>query len=102
MRWVRDGCKHLGCSNIRPAEHSDAAIGVWQRSGPFDCVVAIIRFVLERVPLAFRGVATAHILKDDDITAGGGLQPKRYAIVFVVRSALQQNGKLAVGVGAKD
>ena len=77
-----------------------------KRRGPLHRVVAIVRLVLERVPLAFGRVAAAHVLDDDDVSAGGGLQSESGVAVLVVGRALEEHGKACrprgpVDVGAK-
>ena len=102
MRRVGNRGEHLGCSNVRPAEHSDSSIGIRQRGSPLYRVITVIRFVLENVPLTFGGVSPAHVLENDNVPSSGRLQAEADAVVLVVRCALQQNWKLAVGGGAKD
>ena len=91
--------QHLGGANVRSAEHPDFAIGIRQRRRPLDRVITVVGFVLERVPLAFGGVAAAHVLKNDHKAARSALQAEIHAIVFVIRRALQQHRELAVGGG---
>src|SRR4030095_4688976 len=56
--------------------------------------VAVVRLVRERVPLAFRPIAAAHVLDDDDVAARGGFQAEALPAVLVVRRALEEHGKL--------
>ncbi len=101
-----DGCQHLRSADVRSAEHSYSSIGVGQSSRPLDGVVAIVGFVFEGIPLAVGGVAATDVLHDDHISTGRALQAEIELVVFVVRGALQKNGKFslcfrAVDVGAE-
>src|SRR5580704_3233077 len=85
--------QHLGGPDIRAPVHSYPAIGIRQRRRPFDSVVAVVRFVQEGIPFAVRGVASANILVDHDVAAGGSLMAKIDAVVamLIVRSSLEKN-----------
>src|SRR5581483_9540587 len=67
---------------------------------PFDGVKAVIGFMLERVPFALGGVASANVLDDDDISLRGCAQAESDSPILVVRRALEEDRKFAVGVGA--
>ena len=79
----------------RSRRTSDLAVRIGQRRRPLHRVVAVVGFVLERVPLALRGVAPADVLDDDDVAAGGALHPEAAVTVLVVGRALQQHGVAA-------
>ncbi len=95
---MRNRREHLRCTNVRSAKHSYLAIGIGQGGRPLHRVVAIIGFVFEGVPLAFRGIATANILKDDHKSARCSPNPKDQTVAFVIWCALQQDGKLSFGL----
>jgi hypothetical protein len=77
--------------------HRDPAVGAWEARRPLHGVVAVLRFVNERVPLALRAEAAAAVLDDDDPAlsrppgrmrvAGAGLRRR-----LVVRLAHEQHG----------
>lgn len=107
VRRMRDGGQHLRCAHIGSAQHSDSAIGVRERGGPFNGVVAVVRFVLEGVPFAVRRISPANILDDDDIPVRCGAVAESGSPCFVVRSSLEQDripaGLLGpINVGAQD
>src|SRR5689334_12419092 len=97
-----NGSQHLCCANIGAAKHSNSTVGVWQGCGPLDGVVAVVGFVFEGVPLAFGGIASAHVLNDDDVSARRASKTHAYFIVFVVGSPLQEHRKFAIGFGTED
>ena len=105
VRGMSDGSQHLGSADVGTAPHADAAIGVRKRGSPLDGVVTVGGFIDEGVPIAIGRVAAADILHDDDIAARGGFVREldlAAGTQFVVRSALQEDGEFAIGVGTID
>ena len=96
---MANGREHLRRAHIRAAEHAHLAVGVRQRCGPLYSVVAIFGLVLEGVPLAFAGVAAAHILHYHHEAALHCLLRKVRRVVLVVGRALQQHGKRPIARG---
>ena len=96
MGRVADGGEHLRGSDVGTAEHADFAVGVGERGGPFDGVVAVVGLVLEGIPLALRGVAAADILDDDEVATQGGATAEFNAVVFVVGRALEECGEFSI------
>src|ERR1039457_4181071 len=92
MRRMADGRQHLGGTHVGAAEHADFAVGMGKGSRPLDGVVTVVNLVFERIPLAFGGVATAHILNDDDEAAQGATTAEVGGIVFVVGGAGEEDG----------
>ena len=88
---MTDGGEHLRGTDIGSAEHADFAVGMGQRGRPLDGVVAVVDFVLEGVPLAFGGVAAAHILDDDEVTTRRGGEAEGGGVLVVGR-ALRRTG----------
>ena len=88
-----NGREHLCRADVGPAEHAHPAVRMRQGGGPLHRVVPVTRLVLERVPLAFGGVAAPDILDDDDVSAGGCLQPESVLPVLVVGRALEEHGE---------
>ena len=90
------GRQPLGGADIGEAVHANLAIRSGEISRPFDCVVAVLRLVPERVELAFRGVLTTYVLDDDDIAVGrvilGGRVDVGLSCCLVVGQPLQQHG----------
>ena len=102
MRRRGNGGQILRGPDVGTAKHSDLAIRIRKRRGPFHRVVTILRFELEGIPIAFRGVAAADILRDHHVTSRRGLQAELHVAFFVIRRAHQQHRELAVGFGAVD
>ena len=89
MRRMSDGGQHLRGADVGAATHADLAVGIGQRGRPLHRVVAVIRFVLEGVPLAVGGVAAADVLNDDDVAASGAPftpKPAESRLSYGVRS----------------
>jgi hypothetical protein len=99
---VADGGEHLGCADVGAGEHADFAVGVRQSGGPFDGVVAVVGLVLEGVPFAFRVVAAADVLRDDDETVGDAFGAEGGEVVLVVGGAHEQDIEGTVAGGAID
>src|SRR5271170_3248838 len=59
--------KQLRHPLVREAVHADLAIRLWPRPQPSDCFRPIVAFMPERVELALRIAAPAHILNDNVI-----------------------------------
>src|SRR4029077_19154396 len=92
VRRMSDGREHLRRTDVRAAEHADLAVRIRLRGDPLDRVVAVVRFVDERIPIAVGGVAAAYILQKNHISTRSralrevhGVAPNRPAI----RRALQ-------------
>src|SRR5580693_4748921 len=73
---------------------------------PLDRVISIFRFMLERIPFAFGSETSAHILRDANISSGGGAHASSELASFVVRSARENHRKFsvslrAINIGAK-
>src|SRR5512132_3413773 len=83
MRWMGNRGQHLRGPDVRASIHSDSAIRIWQRCRPLNSVVAIVRFLKKGIPFSVRGVASANILVDDDVTAGCSFVPKVNGIVVM-------------------
>jgi hypothetical protein len=64
--------------------------------------MAVVRFILEGVPLAFGAVTATHILNNHHIAARGSFEPKGNATVFVVGRALQEHGKFPIRLRTVD
>src|SRR5580700_1954633 len=106
VRGMGNGGEHLRGANVGPAPHPDLAIRKGESRGPLYRVVAIVRFVLERVPFALRRVAAPDILNDGHIALRGSQFAEFGAAILVVRRPLQQRRELAIrfwtiDVGAK-
>ncbi len=86
---MSDRREHLGCPDIGTAKHTYLAVGVRQSRSPFDRIVAIVRFVLEGIPLPIGAIATTNVLDDDDVAPSCGLETEASGLALVVRSALQ-------------
>ena len=84
MGRMADGGQHLRRTYVGTAEHTDLAVGVGQRGGPLDGVVAIFGLMLEGVPLALGSIATAHILRHDHEAALGCLAGKDGGVVLAI------------------
>src|SRR6201998_1226392 len=97
MGRTRDGSEQLRGTDVRAAEHADFAVRLRQGRGPFDGVVAVLRFVAEGIPLAFGGESSADVLNHDEIAASGRLHAKGARVVLVRGGALQQDGVFSVG-----
>jgi len=102
MRRMRDRGKHLRCANVRPAPHTDLAVGIRKGRRPFHGIITVLGFVLEHVPLPFGGVAAAHILDDHDVASYSTLQSEADAAVLVIRGTLQKYRKPAIRLRAED
>ncbi len=104
MRRMRRCGEHLGGSHVGATEHADAAVGVWERGRPLDAVVAILRFMNEGIPLAFRGKPPTDILYNDDVTLRRchGKKSVIPAIYFAVGRSLQKDREFSGAVGTID
>jgi hypothetical protein len=98
MRRMRDGGEHLRSADVGAPRHADFAVRVRQRSSPFHSVVAIFRIVAKRIPLAFRCIAPANVLYDEDVAVAGYLirRRSRPTDAFVVRRTHQDDRELSV------
>src|SRR3954470_3842200 len=81
MRWMGNSGQHLRGPDVRASIHSYSAIGIRQRCRPLDSVVTVVGLVQEGIPFSVRGVASANILVNDNVTAGCAFIPKINGIV---------------------
>src|SRR5262249_45817950 len=59
----------LDMASVRMPLHADLSVRPGLPRAPFHGIVAVLDIVAKRLPFAFRFVASANILKDEDVSA---------------------------------
>ena len=98
VRRMGNRGEHLCRADVGTSHHADFAVRGWQRSSPFDGVVAVVGLMTKRIPVPFRRVTPTNILHDDDIAVRGNLIGRRGrpAHAFIVGRAHQDDRKFPV------
>ena len=98
MRRIFHGGEPLHRAGVGQTERADVSIAPRLPCDPFDGVETVAALVLIRDEVAIGGVASAHVLHDDGITARDGFLERFVVLqrkVLPVRRAIDQRRKLA-------